>query len=269
MIYSIVFSFHGTDLSVPGFLGSYIGLGNYMELMQDPRFWNSVTVTFEIIAGAVTIEFLLGFGIAILLNQQPRGHNIFRNVILIPMMLSPLVVGYTWKMLFDEMYGLVNYYIRAFGLGPGIPWLSSETWVRPALMLVDVWEWTPFVALIILAGLQSIPLEPYEAAKIDGASDLQVFRYVSIPMIRSAIVVALLIRVVDTFKLFDFVYILTVGGPGISSETMSLYDYFGALKYARMGYAAAMSYVMLIMAIVMITLILRVLVKPAEVKGAR
>jgi multiple sugar transport system permease protein len=170
-------------------------------------------------------------------------------VFLMPMMLTPAAVGYVGRMLFNESMGPVNNIIQSLG-GPFIPWTSSPTLALPSLMLVDAWEWTPFMFIVLLAGLQSLPTEVFEAATVDGASAWQIFRFITFPMILPTSVTVILIRALEAFKLFDIVAVMTGGGPGNATESVTWYTYLTALTYGRLGYASALAYSLLIMVII-------------------
>jgi multiple sugar transport system permease protein len=222
----------------------FIGLENYITLFSNEDFLNSLRVTFTFVTCAVGIEFLLGMGLALLLNHDLKGRGIIRSMILLPMMCTNVVIGLTWRLLFNYQFGIINFYLTQLHLEP-VQWLSLPSLGMVSIIIVDVWNTTSFVALMLLAGLQSLPEEPFEAARIDGASGLQSFWYITLPLLRQTILVALLWRVIDTFRIFDVVWLLTAGGPAHATETVSIYVYNYGFRSFNLGYASAASYIMI------------------------
>ena len=246
LLFSLVLSFVSWDLSrLEGGI-RFVGFSNFIQLFSDSRFWNTARVTLIFVLGGVALQYVVGLSIALLLNQNVRFRRFFRVVFLMPMMLTPATVGYVGRMLFNETQGPVNDLIRHLG-GPIIPWLSNAVIALPTLILVDTWEWVPFMIIVLLAGLQSLPPEVYEAAAADGANAFQVFRRITFPMILPTSVTVILIRGLEAFKLFDIVAVMTGGGPGNASESVTWYAYLTALTFGRLGYASAIAYCLLIM----------------------
>ncbi len=265
LLYSLAVSFHGYDLR-QNILWDFVGLDHYRKLLtQDARFWEALAVTLRIGVTAVLIEFVLGLGIALLLNYPIRGRRVFMTLLVLPVMISPVVSALIFRMMFHEKYGIINgtlnTLITRWGWGSEFSILASQRWAVWAVVLTDVWQWTPLMIMILLAGLQSLPVEPLEAAKVDGASRLQIFWYVILPLIRLPALAAILIRFIDSIKLFDVPFILTGGGPGKATETISIYIYLLGFRYSRMGYATAVSYVLLIMTIILSTIFIRTTVQ--------
>jgi len=205
------------------------------------------------------LELVIGLGLALLLNRKIMGKRIITSLLITPVMISPIVTGLIWRMLYHEKYGAINGFLRMIGINAEWAWLADPNLAVLAVILTDVWEWTPLVMMVLLAGLQSISLEPYESARIDGASPLQIFAYITLPLIRLPILAVVLIRVIDTIKLFDIIYVLTMGGPGGRTETISFYAYLVGFRYFRMGYAAALSYLILIITIILSTIFIRLM----------
>lgn len=246
LIFSFILAFLSWDLSrLTGGI-RFVGLDNFITLVQDARFWNTARVTLIFVTGAVVLEYLLGLGLALLLNQEIRFRRFFRVAFLMPMMLTPAAVAYTGRMLFNEGMGPINDFITSLG-GPQVPWFSSPSLALPSLILVDAWEWTPFMMIVLLAGLQSLSPEVYEAARVDGASDWQSFRHITFPMLIPVSVTVILIRGLEAFKLFDIVTVMTGGGPGTSTEPVTLYAYLVGMKNGNLGYASAIAYALLVM----------------------
>lgn len=257
--YSFWLSFHRWNLSDRTAGWSFVGLGNYARILTaDPYFWGAARVTLAFLLAAITLEFLLGLGIATLVSQESRALGAIQTVVVLPMMITPVVVGLIWRFMYNPDHGVINDVLGMAGVrGPA--WLGDASTGFWAVVVADVWEWTPFMALIMLAAMQSLPREPLEAAVVDGASRAQAFRSVVLPLLRPAIGVALLLRGIDAFKTFDLVYVMTQGGPGTSTQVLSLYTYKWGFKFFEMGYAAAMAYLMVVVVDVAATLGLRAL----------
>jgi len=254
--YSFWLSFHDWTLynfrtSIP-----FVGLENYIQLLTSGEFFHSVGITLGFMAGAITLEFILGMGLALLINHDLWGKGVIRSLILLPMMVTNVVIGLTWRLLFNYQFGIINYYLGVLGIAP-VQWLSSPTMAMPSIIIVDVWNTTSFVTLMLLAGLQSLPDEPFEAARIDGASAWQSFRYLTLPLLRPTILVALLWRIIDTFRIFDVVYLLTAGGPARATETVSLFVYRNGFQLFNLGYASAASYLMILGMLIMAVIVTR------------
>jgi multiple sugar transport system permease protein len=222
-------------------------LQNFARLFTDQFFLSALAHTLVYAAIALTAEFLLGLGLALLLDSQIRARNIFRVLLLIPLMLPPVVVGVIWRLMLNSNFGAVNGTLKSFGVNTNLlTWTASPKLAMASVIIADVWQWTPFMFLILLAGLQAIPQEPYEAALVDGSSPWQTFRHVTLPLLKPAILIALLLRTMDLLRVFDHIFILTEGGPGFATETLSLYIYRTAFRFSNFGYAAAMSFVLLL-----------------------
>lgn len=266
LFFSLVLAFLSWDLSRLTGGVRFIGLENFITLVNDARFWNTARVTLTFVVGAVSLEYLVGLGVALLLNQDIRFRRFFRVVFLMPMMLTPAAVAYAGRMLFNEGQGPVNHIIKLLG-GPQVPWFSHPSLALPSLILVDTWEWTPFMMIVLLAGLQSLPPEVYEAARVDGANDWQIFRHITFPMLAPVSVTVILIRALEAFKLFDIVTVMTGGGPGTATEPVTLYAYLVGMKNGNLGYASAIAYSLLIMVVISSTLFLK-LVRQRAIQAA-
>ena len=250
LIWSLALAFCSWKLAKGGIEShpEFIGLGNFLEAINsDRRYWNAMGYTWLYTAVAVTVEFLIGLGLAILLSfKEFRGRRFFRVAYLVPMACPPLGVAFMWRLLLHEDVGVLNKILMAIGLGR-MRWMTDPWTARFALIMVDIWQWTPFMFLALLAALQALPVEPYEAALIDGASRWQILRYITLPMLKPVITTILLLRTIDCLKLFDYVYGITRGGPGLSTESASYYIYLVGLSYFDFGYASALSYILLVM----------------------
>ena len=237
LVLAINISFHDVNLMTGN--GAFVpNRGrNYGNLFKDARFYNSLLITAFYVLGAVSVETVLSVFISLLLNRRFRGKNLVRTLIIVPMFITPVVVALSWRMFYDPTSGIVNWLLGSLGLGNRHDWLGSAALALPAILIADVWEWTPFMVLIILAGLESVPMEFYEAAYVDGASELQAIRHISLPLVVSAIVVAAVLRTIDALKAFDLIYVMTRGGPGLATETANMYAYTIGFQYFRIGYA--------------------------------
>lgn len=236
----------------------FVWFQNFQKLFTDLRFYEALARTLLIVLIAVTLEFILGLGLALLFNRNFLGKRLFTSVILYPMMLPWVVVGFIFYLLFLD-HGLVNYGLTAiFGSDATLSWFRSPIPAISAIIMGDVWQWTPFMFLILYSGLGALPREPKEAAMTLGASPWQIFRYVSLPSLKPVILIAVIIRALECFKIFDLVYIMTGGGPGAATESLSIYIYRIGFKYGQLSYAAAMAIVIL----VTISIVTRLAVRP-------
>lgn len=251
-LYMIGVSFTDLSFALPGHDGNFVGFDNYRRLMRsDPVFWNSFLTTLRFVAGVVSVEFVLGFGFALLLFHRIRRQRLILTLFLIPMMLAPIAVGLIWKLLLQGDFGMLTYYLRAVGLlGLRDALLSNPSLVLPTIMAIDVWEWTPFVTLVMLAGLMSLPREPFEAAIMDGASTLRIFRDITIPLLRPVIALVLILRSIDAFKEFDKVFLLTGGGPGTLTELLSIYTYRVNFKNWDLGYGSVVAFLVYLVVLI-------------------
>jgi len=223
---------------------SFVGVSNYIRIPFDNLFQNSFSLSILYTAFCLALEFPLGLGFAILFNSERKVITAIRSIIIVPMILTPVAVGVIWKMMFQSEFGIINYIIGKIGLPPQ-PWLGDPSLAMVAVVVVDVWQWTPFIFLILLASLQGLPKEPLEAARIDGASSFQLFRHIILPMIKLPIIVALLLRTIDLLRIFDHIYIVTRGGPALATDFLSLFIYRTGLKFFDIGYASALSWIYL------------------------
>ncbi len=263
LVYSLSLSFFHCDLRTGG-RWIFAGVDNYVQaLFHDSRVWSSFRNTLMIGGPSIGLQLLIGLGLAILLHRNIYGKSVIISLLVTPVMISPIVAGLKWRMLYHEKYGAINAFLRMLGLDAQWAWLADRNLAVLAVIFTDVWVWTPLVMMVVLAGLQSIPLECYESAKIDGASSFQAFSYITLPLLKLPILAVVLIRMIDTIKLFDIIYVLTMGGPGGRTETISFYAYLVGFRHFRMGYAAAISYIILIVTIALTMIFIR-LMRPKE-----
>lgn len=235
---------------------SFVGFANYAKVLSDPLIWRYFQITARLVVVAVGVEFLLGFGLALLLKERFKGWGLVTTLMLIPMMLSPVVVGLFWTFIMDANFGLLNFLLSLFGLRR-VLWLTDPKIALYSIALVDIWMWTPFVMLISLTGLLAIPQSLYEAADIDMASFWFKFRRITLPLVSPLLILAVLFRIIDAFKMFDLVFIMTGGGPGDVTETISMSLYRLAFNKFKTGESCAMAYIILILIIALSNLLIR------------
>jgi multiple sugar transport system permease protein len=248
---------------------SFVGLANYLRLPTDPRFAEAAVHTLYYTVLAVVLPLLFGMIAAMVFHARFPLRGFLRGVFVMPMMATPVAIALVWTMMFHPQLGVLNYLLSLVGLPPQL-WVFAPSTVIPSLVLVETWQWTPLVMLILLGGLAAIPTEPYESALIDGANRWQMFRHITLPMIAPFLMVAAIIRTIDAVKSFDIIYAITQGGPGTASETINLYLYSVAFAYYDIGYGSAIAVVFfaLVVALAALLLMLRNRTKWTEVGGA-
>ena len=224
---------------------TFVGLANFTQLLHDATLRDALRNTIVYVVVCVTVELVLGFAVAVALYDITKGRRLANSLILLPMIVTPVVTALLWRYLLDPQFGLVSQVLAAFGR-PGIDWFGSTSLALPGLMLIDVWQWTPFVVLVLHAGMLAIPEERLEAAAVDGAGRVRRLRHIVAPAIVPQILLVLLFRTMDTYRIFDTVYVLTKGGPGDSTTTVGLYAYQTGFTYLNMGYAMVLSLFILI-----------------------
>ena len=254
-IVSFILSFTDYSLLRPG-QTKFIFLDNYIELMKTDEFWIALRVTVVFTVLAVFVQVVLGVVIATLLHNENTNISFLRTMYLLPLAITPIAATFTFRLMFNPSLGVLNYFMKLLGFEPQA-WLASPSTALFSLILVDTWQWTPFILLICLGGLASLPNEPFEAAKVDGASSWQIFIKITVPMLYPFIGLALLFRPIDAFKTFDIIYVLTSGGPGILTRTLNLYAFKHGIEFLSMGYAGSIAIVMLIITIVVAQIFLR------------
>lgn len=236
VVYTIYISM--TDMTLMHPNSKFIGLQNYISLFQDTRFLASIGRTFAFTIFVVALETVLGVALALILNREFAGKGVIKACLLLPMIATPVAVGLVWSLFYEPTIGLANYILKCFGL-PASKWLASNTFALPSIAFIDIWEWTPMIALICLAGLAGLSREPYESALVDGARPSQVFWYITLPMLKPTIMTAVILRSIDAFKTYDIIYTLTNGGPGFASETLNIYAFNLSFEYFKFGYGGA------------------------------
>jgi multiple sugar transport system permease protein len=243
LAYSLGLSFYNYYLPVPR--TTFVGLDNFRFILADDAFWDALGVTARFTGAAVTIEVVLGIAVALLLDSRIPCRRFVNTVVLLPMAITPAVAGLLMRWMFESNWGLVNYFLGLVGVrGPG--WTGDPVWALWSIVLADVWQNTPFVILVVYAGLQSVPVEPLEAAMVDGASRAQTLVHVVFPFLRPLVLFVLIIRSMDAFRIFDHVFVMTGGGPGTTTQTITFYNYVMAFRQLRMGRASALGIITLL-----------------------
>jgi multiple sugar transport system permease protein len=236
VIYTVWLGFH--TFSSTGH-ESFSGLANYAKLVSDNEFWHGLWVTLALYLLSLVLQLVLGVWLAMVLFNAKRLPGVVRSLFISPFMMPPVVAGMMWLVILDPSLGAANYILQRIGLPPS-DWLASPTWVIPTVAMIDTWQWAPYVALIVLGGLQSLPPSVYEAAQIDGASAFQTFRRITLPLLLPTIVTATILRSVDLLRFFDIIYITTQGGPGNASDTLNIYGFRVGFEFFNIGYASAL-----------------------------
>jgi multiple sugar transport system permease protein len=239
-------SFEGWSPEQSVFGGRFVGLDNYQDLITDPDFIGSLGITFGYTAATVAAEMAYGLGIALLLNIDLPWIGLFRTLLIVPMMITPVVAAFCWKLLLDPDHGVIDYWI-----GQHIVWLGRPDTALLSVGVVNVWQNAPYVAVLLLAGLRSLPHEPVEAARIDGATRLQMFWHITVPLLRPYLLVALLLRTIFEFRSFDNIYVMTSGGPANATMTLSMFTYLASFVRFDLSLGAAASWLILLMSMLL------------------
>lgn len=264
LLFTIRVSFSSWDVFQPGL--DNIGGKNYGRVFHDARFWQSLVRLSVLSASSVIAQYVLGFALALAVWREMRFRRVLRVLFLVPMMTTPVVMSVVWRTIFHESLGPANDLLGMIGLS--VPWLSNNIAAFVSVMIVEVWQWTPFMFLLLLAGLVSLPKEPYLAAAIDGAGPVRTFWQVTFPLMAPISIGAIIIRLIEASKIMDTVYVMTSGGPGTATETSSYYIYIRGLRDFQIGYSAALSLTYLVIMIVSLTIIAKVLVRLLVAKDA-
>lgn len=260
-IYSLWIALHNYSLYRRDLI-SFAGFDNFTDLLDSDVFKESLRVTLIFAAAAVAIELILGFAIAALLDRKMRGANILRTLLIIPVLISPVAMGLTFRYIFAPTYGLLTFLLRSVHL-PSPDWTVSVTWALPVVIFTDVWQWTPFVALILLSAMQSLSTEVIEAAELDGLTEWQKLWRIVLPLIRPVLLVVVLIRLIDSIRMFDLVFVMTRGGPGSTTEVLSIFSYVTGFSSGNMGSASAIAWVTLVIVNILVAIFLRFLSRTA------
>lgn len=260
-IFPTVFSLYNSlfqwNLSHPQYGRKFVGLGNYVRAVTDTLFLNSLLNTLKIVLIAVTAEFIIGLAIALLFNTKLRGLRVIRTVMIIPTMITSVVASLMWLLMYNSEFGILRFFAESVGIKPAPVWLADNNYALLSVITVDIWQWTPFVMLILLAGLTAIPRDVFEASHVDGANSFQRFFLITLPYLKPVASIAVLIRVMDTFKFFEIIYMLTKGGPGNATETVSYFAYKQSFSFFEIGYGTAVSTIVLVVITFISSLLVR------------
>lgn len=257
LIYNIWLSFH--EFAPRTRTLKFVGVTNWVQMWNDTRFWGALGVTFIYFSVALVIEIALGMAIALLLDAELPGFGALRAVLSMTLVIPPAIAGMMFLLLQDPQFGVITYILNSLGvLDKSTPILASSSTALAGVLLAEIWQWTPFMVLIFMAGLRSLPAEPFEAAMIDGASSFQMFRRLTLPMMSRVIAVAVLLRGIDLFRVFDYVFTMTSGGPGTTTYTLSYYAWQQTFSFLKWGYGATLSLTSLIIILVMANLFIRI-----------
>ena len=245
LLSALQLGFYDWSMGTPWDQARWVGSEAFVAAFRDPAVWRSLLTTLIFAGVCVTAEMVLGIALALALEGQLRAMAFFRTLFILPMMIAPIAVGLTWRYLFDAQFGLLNALLEVLGSGP-VAWLAQENTAFAAIIIADIWQWTPFVFIMMIAGLANVDGAVLEAARIDGATWWQATRRVKLPMVMHVIAITLLMRLIDAFRVLEVIYILTFGGPGDSTEILSLHIYKTAFVGQRLGSAAAISVLLLL-----------------------
>jgi multiple sugar transport system permease protein len=234
---------------------AFVGFDNYTKLFSDERFLGSIGRTFWFTFLAVVFPITLGTAAAVIFHREFPWRGVLRTIFIMPMMATPVAVALVWTMMFHPQLGVLNYLLSLIGIAP-FAWVYDPNTVIFTLVLVEVWHWTPLVMLIVLGGMAALPSDPYDSATIDGATDWQMFRFITLPLILPYIMVAVVIRTIDALKVFDTIFVITQGGPGTASETLNIFLYLQAFQFYNLGYASAVVVVFFVIIIALSLLLL-------------
>jgi multiple sugar transport system permease protein len=248
LIFSLGLAFGDWDMG-RGVGYEWQGIANFERLIGDSRYRTAAVNTVIYVTLSVALQYAIGLALAWGLYRRPPGHQVMRVLFILPMMLTPVAVGYMWRLMFQSRIGAVNYFLDVFGIEP-IGWLTQRWSAMSVIVVAEVWQWTPFMFLFLYAGLLNLPRDPMEAALVDGAGPWQVFRHVVLPMLVPISVAVLLLRAVEALKILDTVYVITHGGPGNSTESLTLYAYNAGFQYFNLGYSSAIAFTLLVAVIV-------------------
>ncbi|KQS59380.1 ABC transporter permease [Rhizobium sp. Leaf371] len=257
LVYNVWLSFH--EFVPRQRTLKFVGMANWVQLVNDGRFWGALGVTFLYFFIALTVEIILGMSVAMLLDAELPGFAALRAILSMTLVIPPAIAGMMFLLMEDAQFGVLSYFLGQLGLlDKSTPILGTSSLALLGVLVAEIWQWTPFMVLIFMAGLRSLPSEPYEAASIDGASSFQMFRRLTLPMMSRVIAVAVLLRGIDLFRVFDYVFVMTSGGPGTATYTVSLYAWQQTFSFLKWGYGATLSLTSLVIVMVMANLFIRV-----------
>lgn len=261
LIFSFGISLFEYNITKPQ-AAAFTGIGNFIRAFEDEYFRSAIKVTVIQVVSTVIGQMVLGMLIALLLSREFKGVKLMRSLYIIPMMITPVVSGIMWRMMFNADLGIVNYLLGKLGI-PAVNWLGSPKTALITIIATDIWLSTPFVTMILLAGIQGISQDYYDAAVMDGVNTLQKFFYVTLPLVKPMVLLALLFRIMDAIRRYDSIMAMTAGGPGVSTQTLNIYAYYQGFSYFNIGYSSALSMILLI-CILAISLLLLKMIRNAE-----
>ncbi|KAF5047609.1 Trehalose transport system permease protein SugA [anaerobic digester metagenome] len=235
---------------------SVVGLNSYLQVLKEPRFLEALGRTFYFTFGSVIVEMLLGTALALILNRSFKGKGVVKTLLLLPLVATPVAIGIVWNLFYDPTIGILNYVLSVLKL-PQSGWVSDAKTVMPSLIIVDIWQWTPMITIIVLAGLAGLSSEPYESAMVDGANSRQVLFRITLPMLMPTILTAVILRAIDALKTYDIIYSMTGGGPGYASENLNVLAFKYSFEYFRMGQSAVMLVFLFIIVLLFSLLVMR------------
>ncbi len=246
LFFSFYISFFKYRLTDPDQTRTFLGLANYIKAFTDAQVIKALSNTLVFVFGTVTTEIVVGLGLALLLASETAVMRFVRSFLLIPMAIPSLVVGLIWKSLYNADFGVIPYYLKLLGMDVGHGPLGELSTAMPAVILIDLWQWSPLLMVIFLAGIKSLPHDPYEAAVVDGATRWQQFIYITMPLLKPTFLIALLLRTMQSFKVFDIIYTTTAGGPGSATTVLNFHIFTVGMTFFNMGYAAALANILLV-----------------------
>ncbi|WP_410013786.1 carbohydrate ABC transporter permease [Sodalis sp. C49] len=250
--YSLYLALHDIDMMAPPPFG-FVGLANFIDVLQQPRLWFSLWHTLVYVAAATLIELALGCAVALFISRDFPGRKLTRALLLLPMIVTPIVGGLIWRIFYDPNAGLFNYLAGLLGIAP-VDWLGNPSYAMASLIVADVWQWTPFIILLVSAGLDSLPQEPLEAAELDGARGWRLLAYIKLPMLKPIILIALFLRMIDAFKSFDLIYVMTRGGPALATETTNMFAYLTGFQDFRISEAVVIAIINTLLVILVLSM---------------
>jgi len=254
--YSIFLSVMNYDISKPYLARIFVGLRNYAQALTNPRSLNSFKVTAMFVTISVSIQSLLGLGIALVMQKLSKWRTLFIGLVIVPMLLPKMIVGLLWRIMYHPLVGIVNYLLGYFLNVHYVEWLSDPSLALLSVIAVDVWQWTPFMILILSAGLEMMPKSPFEAAQLDGANGFQTFWRITLPLLKPIYIVAFIFRLIEDMRTFDIMWVMTAGGPGIKTETVDIYAYLvGMSRGGKISYASSISILLMVFTIVVLTIV--------------
>jgi len=260
LLYTIILTFCNYDLTKPQQGIVFVGVNNYVALFSNTRFWYALFRSVYYVGFSIGVSFVIGFGVTLLLGGTVRFKSFYATALLIPMIMTPVIIGLGFRFMYHPDFGILPYLFSLLGI-KNIDLLGNSQWALISIILTDIWQWTPFVIAVLYAGLGYLSREPFEAARIDGASHFQVLRYITIPLMRIPIATVLVIRSMDAMRAFDKIFMMTRGGPGLATETLSIYSWRVAFAWFKMGDASTMGILMLLIIIAISNILVSIITK--------